>query len=94
MEILKDTNDIDKDAIKRITNLVQSLKRFVRLDEMTSQAANINEELDLTLNLLRHKLKKRYKACEKLWRHSACRVLSEYAESGIFKYFNECDSKH
>ena len=58
VEILKDTNDIDKDAIKRITNLVQSLKRFVRLDEMTSQAANINDELDLTLNLLRHKLKK------------------------------------
>jgi len=58
VEILKDTNDIDKDAIKRITNLVQSLKRFVRLDEMTSQAANINEELDLTLNLLHHKLKK------------------------------------
>ncbi len=58
VEILKDTNDIDKDAIGRITNLVQSLKRFVRLDEMTSQAANINEELDLTLNLLRHKLKK------------------------------------
>lgn len=58
VEILKDTNSIDFDAIKRITNLVQSLKRFVRLDEMTSQAANINEELDLTLNLLRHKLKK------------------------------------
>lgn len=58
VEILKDTNDIDKDAIKRITNLVQSLKRFVRLDETTSQAANINDELDLTLNLLRHKLKK------------------------------------
>ena len=58
VEILKDTNDIDKDAIKRITNLVQSLKRFVRLDETTSQTANINDELDLTLNLLRHKLKK------------------------------------
>lgn len=58
IEILKDTNSIDTDAIKRITNLVQSLKRFVRLDEMVSQAANINEELDLTLNLLRHKLKK------------------------------------
>ncbi len=58
IEILKDTNSIDTEAIKRITNLVQSLKRFVRLDEMTSQSANINEELDLTLNLLRHKLKK------------------------------------
>ena len=57
-EILKDTNSIDKEAIKRISNLVQSLKRFVRLDETVLQAANINEELDLTLNLLRHKLKK------------------------------------
>lgn len=58
IEILKETNEIDAEAIKRIANLVQSLKRFVRLDEMVSQAANINEELDLTLNLLRHKLKK------------------------------------
>lgn len=58
IDILKDTNSVDADAIKRITNLVQSLKRFVRLDEMVSQSANINEELDLTLNLLRHKLKK------------------------------------
>ncbi len=65
MEILRDTNSIDCDAIKRITNLVQSLKRFVRLDEMTSQAANINEELDLTLNLLRHKLKKDIKLNKK-----------------------------
>ncbi len=58
LEILRDTNSIDAIAIKRISNLVQSLKRFVRLDEETLQAANINDELDLTLNLLRHKLKK------------------------------------
>lgn len=58
LEILKDTNAIDCEAIKRISNLVQSLKRFVRLDETTRQSANINDELDLTLNLLRHKLKK------------------------------------
>lgn len=58
LEILRDTNSIDAVAIKRISNLVQSLKRFVRLDEETLQAANINDELDLTLNLLRHKLKK------------------------------------
>lgn len=58
LEILRDTNSIDSVAIKRISNLVQSLKRFVRLDEETLQAANINDELDLTLNLLRHKLKK------------------------------------
>ncbi len=58
LEILKETNSIDSVAIERISNLVRSLKRFVRLDEETLQSANINEELDLTLNLLRHKLKK------------------------------------
>ncbi len=58
IEILKDLNSIDKEAIKRINNLVQSLKRFVRLDEMVQQEANINQELDLTLNLLKHKTKK------------------------------------
>lgn len=57
-EILSETNSIDADAIKRITNLVQSLKRFVRLDETVSQNADINQELDLTLNLLKHKTKK------------------------------------
>ena len=57
-EILKDLNSIDYEAIKRISNLVQSLKRFVRLDEMVQQEADINQELDLTLNLLKHKTKK------------------------------------
>ena len=58
IDILKEMNSIDKEAIKRITNIVQSLKRFVRLDEMVQQEANINQELDLTLELLRHKIKK------------------------------------
>ena len=58
IEILKDLNSIDYEAIKRINNLVQSLKRFVRLDEMVQQEADINQELDLTLNLLKHKTKK------------------------------------
>ncbi len=57
-EILKDLNSIDYEAIKRINNLVQSLKRFVRLDEMVQQEADINQELDLTLDLLKHKTKK------------------------------------
>lgn len=57
-EILKELNSIDTEAIKRITNLVRSLKRFVRLDEMVLQEANINQELDLTLDLLKHKTKK------------------------------------
>lgn len=56
-ELLCDVNSIDKEAIKRITNLVKSLKRFVRLDETEQQEADINSELDLTLELLRHKTK-------------------------------------
>ena len=65
IEILKDLNSIDYEAIKRINNLVQSLKRFVRLDEMVQQEADINQELDLTLNLLKHKTKKGIKIDKK-----------------------------
>ncbi len=57
-EMFNEVNSIDFEAIKRISNLVQSLKRFVRLDETVLQKANINKELDLTLEILRHKTKK------------------------------------
>ncbi len=57
-EMFEDINSIDFEAIKRINNLVQSLKRFVRLDETVLQKADINKELDLTLEILRHKTKK------------------------------------
>ena len=59
-EILKEINSTDKDAIKRITNIVQSLKRFVRLDETTQQEVEINQELNLTLELIHHKIKNGY----------------------------------
>lgn len=58
LEMLREINSVDKEAIKRITNIVQSLKRFVRLDETTQQEADINQELDLTLDLIHHKIKK------------------------------------
>ncbi len=58
IEMLKEINKVDKEAIKRISNIVQSLKRFVRLDEKILQEADINEELNLTLELVRHKIKK------------------------------------
>ena len=58
LEMLKEINAVDKEAIKRITTIVQSLKRFVRLDETVQQEANINQELDLTLDLIHHKIKK------------------------------------
>ena len=57
-EVFEDINSVDFEAIKRITNLVQSLKRFVRLDETVVQKANINSEIDLTLEILKHKTKK------------------------------------
>ena len=56
-ETLKEINNIDKEAIKRISKIVVSLKQFVRLDEAELQLANINRELDLTLDLIRHETK-------------------------------------
>ena len=58
LDMLREINSVDKEAIKRITTIVQSLKRFVRLDETTQQEADINQELDLTLDLIHHKIKK------------------------------------
>ena len=68
LEILKEMNSTDKEAIKRITNIVQSLRRFVRLDETDRQEANINSELDLTLDLIHHKIKRGFE------------VIREYGE--------------
>ncbi|MBE7705663.1 MAG: GHKL domain-containing protein [Cyanobacteria bacterium SIG30] len=64
-EMLDEINDIDEEAIKRITNIVRSLKRFVRLDEEERQSANINQELDLTLTLLKQKTKNKIKITKK-----------------------------
>lgn len=58
-EILTDINEVDKEAINRISNIVTSLKKFVRLDEAELQEADINKELDLTLALIRHETKNR-----------------------------------
>ncbi|MCM1264638.1 MAG: ATP-binding protein [Candidatus Gastranaerophilales bacterium] len=57
--LLKDINSTDKEAIQRINQLVISLKKFVRLDEAELQEADINRELDLTLDLIRHETKHR-----------------------------------
>ncbi len=57
IKTIKDLNSIDQEAIKRITNIVKSLKKFVRLDEAELQEADINNELDLTLQLISHETK-------------------------------------
>ena len=60
-ELLKELNDINLEAAKRISDIVLSLKRFVRLDEAQFQEADINNELDLTLKLMAHELKNNIK---------------------------------
>ena len=59
IELFKEINLIDKEAIARINGLVISLRKFVRLDEADLQEADINKELDLTLDLIRHETKNR-----------------------------------
>ena len=58
LNLFKDINSTDKEAIKKINNLVISLKTFVRLDEAELQKADINKELDIILDLIRHETKK------------------------------------
>ncbi len=57
--LMREINNIDHEAIERISNIVSSLKKFVRLDEAEVQDADINKELDLTLDLIRHETKNR-----------------------------------
>ncbi len=58
-ELLGEINNIDSEAIARINRLVISLRKFVRLDEAELQEADINKEIDLTLDLIRHETKNR-----------------------------------
>lgn len=58
-ETLREVNELDREAVTRISNIVKSLKKFVRLDEADLQDADINKELDLTLDLMRHETKNR-----------------------------------
>lgn len=74
-EMLTDINNIDKEAVSRISNIVTSLKKFVRLDEAELQEADINKELDLTLELIRHETKNRIE------------IVKNYGEIPVIKCF-------
>ena len=74
-EMLTDINEIDKEAVNRISNIVTSLKKFVRLDEAELQEADINKELDLTLELIRHETKNRIK------------IVKNYGEIPVIRCF-------
>ncbi len=74
-DMLADINEVDKEAVNRISNIVTSLKKFVRLDEAEQQEADINKELDLTLNLIRHETKNRIS------------IIKNYGEIPLIKCF-------
>lgn len=74
-EMLTDINQIDKEAVNRISSIVTSLKKFVRLDEAELQEADINKELDLTLDLIRHETKNKIK------------IIKNYGEIPMVKCF-------
>lgn len=74
-DMLTDINEVDKEAVNRISNIVTSLKKFVRLDEAEQQEADINKELDLTLDLIRHETKNRIT------------VIKNYGEIPLVKCF-------
>ena len=73
--MLTDINEIDKEAVNRISSIVTSLKKFVRLDEAELQEADINKEVDLTLELIRHETKNRIE------------VIKNYGEIPVIKCF-------
>ncbi len=74
-EMLTDINEVDKEAVNRISNIVTSLKKFVRLDEAELQEADINKELDLTLDLIRHETKNKIE------------IIKNYGEIPMVKCF-------
>ena len=57
INMIKELNSIDIAATERISDIVKSLKRFVRLDEAQFQDADINSEIDLTLKLMQYETK-------------------------------------
>lgn len=75
IETAKSMISTDKEAIKRINNIVKSLKRFVRLDEAELQNADINKDLDSTLELLKHETKNRIE------------IVKNYGEIGEIKCY-------
>lgn len=74
-ETLKEINELDREAVGRISNMVKSLKKFVRLDEADLQEADINKELDLTLDLMRHETKNRIE------------IIKDYGELPLIKCY-------
>lgn len=59
LNVLKSNNDVVTMAAGRVSDIVESLRNFARLDEAVFQEADIHEGLDSTLTLLHHEMKSR-----------------------------------
>jgi PAS domain S-box-containing protein len=57
LAILRESNDVTKEAADRVAKIVRSLRSFARLDEAERQKADLHEGLESTLTLMRHVLK-------------------------------------
>jgi len=56
-EMIEETLKINSEAIKRVNDIVQSLKNFARLDEAEFKQSDVHEGIKSTLTLVRHELK-------------------------------------
>lgn len=57
--LLLENNEVIAKAGKRISNMVQSLKNFARLDEAEFKTADLHEGIESTLQLVQHELGER-----------------------------------
>jgi two-component system, NtrC family, sensor kinase len=64
LQILKNTNLNLAAAAGRLDAIIQGMKKFVRLDGAALQRTNLNEDLESTLTLMRHELKRGVKVVE------------------------------
>jgi signal transduction histidine kinase len=62
-----------KEGVHRISEIVQSLRNFSRLDEMECKSVNIHEGIDNTLLILKHRLTQQSK-------RPKIQVIKEYSE--------------
>ncbi len=64
LEIFKEAMGTNAEAIRRISNLVKSLKNFARLDEAEFQESDLHEGIRNTLMLINHEIKGRIDVVE------------------------------
>jgi signal transduction histidine kinase len=64
LQILKNTNLTLAAGAGRLETIIQGIKKFVRLDGAALQLANLNEDMESTLALLQHELKRGVKVVE------------------------------